>query len=108
MSEILVIGESEVAEGFAMAGARVETDSDPERLSWLVPELIRNRSYTVVLVTERVFEQLDERVRTRAEASGRPLFVTIPSPAGTGPRPGEDAVSRIIRRAIGYRLKVKR
>jgi vacuolar-type H+-ATPase subunit F/Vma7 len=108
MSEVLVIGEPEVVEGFALAGTDVESSRDPERVAWMVPELIRSSAYGIVLVTETIYDHMDEKVRARAEASARPLFVTIPAAAGTELWGGEDTISRIIRRAIGYRLKIKR
>jgi vacuolar-type H+-ATPase subunit F/Vma7 len=109
MSEVVVIGQPEIVEGFSLAGADVEPCTDPSRLEWRVMDLLRERSHGVVIVTEELYESLPEKVRIRAEQSGRPLFITLPRPLGEdfwGER--EDLISRIIRRAIGYRLKIRR
>lgn len=109
MSEILVIGETEIIEGFALTGARTRPENDPRRAEALVDQLIGSKEADIVVFTESLFEQIPEKTRTRAEASGRPVFVTLPRPAGIESWDGhEDFISRIIRRAIGYRLKLRR
>jgi vacuolar-type H+-ATPase subunit F/Vma7 len=109
MSEILVIGEPEIIEGFALTGARIRPETDPKRAERLVEQLLRSQDTDIVVFTESMFEQIPDKIRTRAEASGRPILVTLPRPAGIEIwGEGEDLISRIIRRAIGYRLKIKR
>jgi len=109
MSEILFIGEPEVIEGFGLTGADIEPESDPARVQWLVEELLRSKDTGIVVITENLYEQIPEKVRTRAEASGRPLFVTLPRPAGLEDwAEKEDLISRVIRRTIGYRMKIRR
>ncbi len=109
MSEVWVVGEPEMVEGFALAGARVEPAREPSRVEWLVRETLRAREPAVMVVTESLFEKLPEKVRLAAERAARPMFVTMPEPPGWATVPGrEDLVTRIIRRAVGYRIKVKR
>ena len=109
MSEILVVGEPEIVEGFALTGARIRPESDPRRAERLVEQFLMSKDVDIVVVTENLFEKIPERTRNRAESSGRPLFVTLPRPAGIETwGEHEDLISRIIRRAIGYRLKIKR
>ena len=109
MSEILMVGPPEIVEGFGLTGARVEAVTDPDRIGWLVTELLRTRDTGIVVITEDLYEQIPEKVRVKAEASARPLFITLPRPAGRELWEGrEDLISRIIRRAIGYRLKIRR
>lgn len=109
MSEILVIGEPEIIEGFALTGARIRPESDPARAERILENLLNSREADIIVVTESLFEQIPEKTRILAENSGRPIFLTLPRPAGIeawGER--EDLISRIIRRAIGYRLKIRR
>lgn len=109
MPEILVIGEPEIIEGFALTGARIKPESDPKRAGWLVEQHLRTGEAGIIVVTESLFEQIPEKTRTLAEASGQPIFVTLPRPAEIESRgEREDLISRIIRRAIGYRLKIRR
>jgi vacuolar-type H+-ATPase subunit F/Vma7 len=109
MSEVLVTGEPEAVEGFALAGARVEALRDVPRLEWLLREAMRARNPAVVVVTESLYEKLPEKLRLQAEGSARPMFITLPAPPGWSELPGrDDLVSRIIRRAVGYRVKVRR
>ena len=109
MSEVLIIGEPEVIEGFELTGAGIEPEIDPARVQWLMEELLRSRDTEIVVITESLYEQIPEKVRTRAEASDRPLFVTLPRPAGRDEwAEREDLVSQIIRRTIGYRVKIRR
>jgi vacuolar-type H+-ATPase subunit F/Vma7 len=109
MPEILFLGEPKIIEGFALTGARIRPETDPTRAARLVEQHLRAREAGIIVVTESIFEQMPEKTRTQAEASGRPIFVTLPNPAGFERWEGaEDLISRIIRRAIGYRLKIKR
>ena len=109
MSDLLVLGKAEVVEGFSLTGARFEAVTDPDRMGWIVSELMRNRDTGIVIITEELYDQIPEKIRVRAEASARPLFITLPGPAGRELwDEREDLISRIIRRAIGYRLKIKR
>jgi vacuolar-type H+-ATPase subunit F/Vma7 len=109
MSEILVIGEPEIIEGFALTGARIRPEGDPARMERILENYMRSRDVDIVVVTESLFVQAPEKTRVLAEKSGRPIFLTLPRPAGIeawGER--EDLISQIIRRAIGYRLKIRR
>jgi vacuolar-type H+-ATPase subunit F/Vma7 len=109
MSDLLVLGRPEIVEGFGLTGARFEVVTDPGRVGWIVTELMRTRDTGIVVITEELYEQIPEKVRIRAEASARPLFITLPRPAGRELwKEREDLISRIIRRAIGYRLKIRR
>ncbi len=109
MSEVLVLGESEVVEGFSLTGADVEGCQNAERAAWRIADILRLRSHGVVIVTETLYGDIPEKLRLKAEQSGRPLFVTLPRPAGQSAwAKREDLISRIIRRAIGYRLKIRR
>jgi vacuolar-type H+-ATPase subunit F/Vma7 len=74
-----------------------------------VDQLLRSQDAGIIVVTENLFEQIPEKTRSRAEASGQPIFITLPRPSGIETwEEREDLISRIIRRAIGYRLKIKR
>jgi len=109
MSEVLIIGEPEIIEGFALTGADIEPENDPVRAQWLVEELLRLRDTGIVVITESLYEQIPEKVRTRAEASSRPLFVTLPRPTDRGSwGEREDHLSQIMRRTIGYRVKIRK
>ncbi len=109
MSEVLVIGDADLVEGFSLAGADIELCRDVEKVEWMVSELSRTRRYGIVFLPERLFEQLQEKTRDRAHLCARPLFLTIPAPAtDEWWEDREDHISRIIRRAIGYRLKIRR
>jgi len=109
MSEILVIGEPEIVEGFALTGAQIRSETDPVRVAHLVDRLVQSQEADIIVITESLLERIPEKTRSKAEASGKPVFVSLPRPAGTDTWEGhEDLISRIIRRAIGYRLKVRR
>ena len=109
MSEILVIGEPEIIEGFALTGAMTRPETDPVRTGHLIDQLIRLRTADIVVFTESLYERILEKDRSRAEGSTKPIFVSLPHPTGIEKwSVREDLVSRIIRRAIGYRLKVRR
>jgi V/A-type H+-transporting ATPase subunit F len=104
MKRIVVVTPEDARDGFALAGVRQVT-----AVPSLVPELLRsisNEAETgVVIVDERLVDAEVQAALRRLEARWPGLSIVLPAP-GKGLRAEEDYVLRLIRRAIGYQVRL--
>jgi vacuolar-type H+-ATPase subunit F/Vma7 len=61
----------------------------------------------VILVEEAVYDAMPPESRLPFDRSTRPVVVPFPSPAWGPPRVAEERVIELLRRAIGYRVRLK-
>lgn len=106
MSRILVLARPAVAAGFEAAGFPVEVCPDAvtlaRRLEPLAPET------EVVLVEDALYTELAEGERRKWERRLRPLIVAVPSPStAAAPDQAAQYVVELLRRAVGYRVRLK-
>ena len=101
-----VIADSATCTGFRLAGIDntfILTGKDAEdKLS----ALLADSSYGIVIVTERLLETCDWRLKKRVEATAKPIVVPIPD-AG-GPIEQSESLSMLIKRALGVDLTKKK
>ena len=112
MSRVVAILRRELAAGFALTGLEVLRVGEP--LAANAKEALRGAMESatcgLVIVDEGLLELLDERLRAEVRDCIVPLFIPIPgdlvwSDIEAG---GEDEhVAELVRRAIGYQLKVQ-
>lgn len=105
MSALVVLTPPDAHPGFALAGVlheAVETAQCEARLRhWLGDPQIG-----VVVVDERLLGTLsDERLR-KLEQGAKALLVVMPAPAGGVV--GEDYLRRLLRRVLGYQVRIRR
>lgn len=90
--------------GFALAGAVQEVTS-PAQIEATLRRLLGTATVAVVVVDERLLAALpDERLRT-LERSSRTLLLALPAPLGGAE--GEDYIRRLLRRVLGYQVRIK-
>ena len=93
--------------GFALAGIA----SWPATTSGETAEALsaqRTRDHVgVVLVEEVLYDELADDLRARLERWIRPVVVPFPGPALTEAISAETRVVELLRRAIGYRVRLR-
>lgn len=104
---VRVICRPEVAPGFALAGLRAHLLAPEESLEPILADLARHSEVGVVLLQEEIYDALPEDVRRRLDRSTRPVVVPFPGPAWESRPPAEERVVELLRRAIGYRVKLR-
>ena len=105
MKKILVLTPAPPVGGFAIAGVMAR-EANAGELPRLIDDAIADSSVGVLAIDERLIGPgADERIRD-VERRWRGALVVVPSP--TAPiKPEDDYARRLIRRAIGYQVRVQ-
>ena len=103
MSEVLFLTPKDARYGFSLAGTRQLTIPLAEAETQL-REAMADRDVGVLVVDERLVNSIGEKRFAELESSWRGLLVTLPAPEQIGE---EDALQRMIRRALGYHVRLQ-
>lgn len=105
MKKILVLAPARPVAGFAIAGVMAR-EAATDQLPPLLDAAAGDSSVGVLAIDERLIDPAaQERIR-EVERLWRGALVIVPSP-GPPARPEEDYARRLIRRAIGYQVRVQ-
>jgi vacuolar-type H+-ATPase subunit F/Vma7 len=105
VKKILVMTPAPPVSGFAIAGVMAR-EAVPIELPRLIDDAVSDTSVGVLVIDERVIgRQAQERIR-EVERRWRGAVVILPSPSKPA-GPEEDYAHRLIRRAIGYQVRVQ-
>ncbi len=105
MNRIVFITPEELPHGFASAGfEQLLTDSGAaeEELRQTAGEA----DVGVVVIDERLLEEVDEHALQQLQQEWQGVLLVLPSPAGALPAE-EDYLQRLIRRALGYHVRIR-
>lgn len=105
MNRIVFITPEETPYGFAIAGfEQILTDSGSviENLN----QCVEDADVGVVIIDERLFGAIDEKIIQRLQQQWQGIVLVLPSPAGA-PSVEEDYLKRLIRRALGYHVRIR-
>ncbi len=109
MAHLIVVTDPDTALGFRLAGVHVsEVDSEEAAAEQLL-SLLRSGKAGIVIYNEAYRERLPEKALNEMEESVSPVF--YPIPVSRTKHEGdmrEQYLARLLRRAIGYQLKLKR
>lgn len=110
MYKILAIANSEVVKGLKFSGINVMGVDTPELAKKTLLDVMKNNDYGIVIIDETLERAFDDHTKRLIEESSMPLFVPMPlqliwqeieAPADN------TYVVEMIRRAIGYQIKVR-
>ena len=105
MKKVLVFAPAQPASGFAIAGVMArEAASTP--LPQLLDAAVGDSSVGVLAIDERLIDPPTQERLREIERRWRGAVVIVPSP-GKPARPEDDYARRLIRRAIGYQVRVQ-
>lgn len=109
MSHVIALMEKEAGLGYRLAGVDARETPTPEEMGRQARSLSRDPGVRLVILDEDLFRGLPEAHQRTLEESRSPLFIPVPSlPLRKGaPRP-EEYVARLIRRAVGYQIRIRR
>jgi V/A-type H+-transporting ATPase subunit F len=107
--KLVVLTDSDSADGFRLAGVDVEVVESPEEARRKLASLVDEDSSGIIAVNERLMSCVDERLRKKIDSIYRPIVVSLPIREKL--EMGEDHrayLSRLIRRAIGFDITLRR
>lgn len=100
--KLMVIGHPAAVLGFSLAGVGGQMATSAEEVNRALDDALARKGLGIILVTEDVAALIKERMEELRMHSTVPLVVEIPGPGGTPP--GKQALSEVVRRAIGIKL----
>jgi V/A-type H+/Na+-transporting ATPase subunit F len=106
MFKFVVVTDSDRASGFRLAGAEVIEAANTAEARALIPPLLYKDDIGIVAVNEEYMLSLDEKVMDRIEKMHRPLIIPLPSKSKEIDR--RTYIERLLRKAIGYNIVLKR
>jgi V/A-type H+-transporting ATPase subunit F len=106
MYKFVVVTDPESAPGFRLAGVEVLEASDLNEAKKIITSLTFKDDTGIVAVNQDFLSMLDEKFMEKIDKSYRPIIIPIPSRVR-----GIDQTSymeRLLRRAIGYNIVIRR
>ncbi len=101
-----VVCRPQIAAGFELAGLRADTATDGASARAQLATLAEDPGVGIVLLEEWLQRALPADFAQRLERQSRPLVAPFPSPRFDAAAAGEEALLEVLRRAIGYRVRL--
>ena len=109
MARLVAITDPDTALGFRLAGIEAVEVASAEDAAERLLAALKARESGVVIYNEDYQASLPEKSREALDESITPVFFAIPvARAGMSGEAREVYLARLLRRAIGYQLKLKR
>ena len=106
MYKFVVVTDPDSASGFRLAGVDVIEASTMDEVKKIIPDLLYQDDTGIVALNEDFVPALDDKLMTRIEKSYRPIIIPIPARNQTVSR--ISYIERLLRRAIGYNVVLRR
>jgi len=106
MYKFLVVTDPDTAPGFRLAGVEVIEASNQEEARKAINALVFKDDTGIVAVNEEFIAALDQKLVETIEKTYRPIMIPIPSRARRIDR--TSYIERMLQRAIGYNIVVRR
>lgn len=109
MPRLLVVTDPDTALGFRLAGIEVAEVTGADKAVERLLALLRAKEAGIVIYNEEYRSAIPEKNQATLEESLTPIFFAIPvARAAPISERREEYLARLLRRAIGYQLKIKR
>ncbi|MEK6978345.1 MAG: V-type ATP synthase subunit F [Candidatus Hydrothermarchaeota archaeon] len=103
--KISVLGDATTVTGFRLAGIRDAYEvSAPKEAVGLLRELVGDKEMGLVIVTERIADEIRAEMEGITEGRITPLIVEIPDREGPMAKK-VDPIKELIKRAVGVEIK---
>jgi vacuolar-type H+-ATPase subunit F/Vma7 len=93
--------------GFALAGVPVFPEADGPSAARRIELLISESDVGVVMIEEALYRDLPEDLMRVLRDKPVPVVIPMPGPDWAGETTAHDYIVDILRRAIGYRVKLQ-
>ncbi len=106
MYKFVVVTDPETAPGFRLGGVDVIEAATVEQAKSIIPILLYRDDTGIVAINEEFMSALDEKILEKIEKTYRPIIIPIPSKVRGVER--ESYMERLLQRAIGYNIVLRR
>lgn len=109
MYKVVVLTDTDTADGFRLSGVDVEIADSGEMARKILNSLLDDESSGIIAVNEKMMAAIDERTQKKIDSIYRPIVISLPIKEQL--QMGEDHrayLSRLIRRAIGFDITLRR
>ena len=106
MYRFVVVTDPDSAPGFRLAGVDVIEVSNLDEAKKIIPPLMYKDDTGIVAVSEDFMAALDEKLLEKIEKTYRPII--IPIPARVKGLEITSYIERLLQRAIGYNIVIRR
>lgn len=104
---IRVLCRPATAPGFALAGVVPDGADDPAAVDGALQALLQRPEIGVVLLEDSLHQGLGPELRAQVDRVAQPVVVPFPGPAWRAAPSAEEQVVELLRRAIGYRVRLR-
>ena len=104
---LVVIASPGLSTGFALAGVPVFEASDGVDAARQIERLVDEVNAGVIIIDEPLYRDLPEEVRRTLRRAALPVVIPVPGPDWTTESTAHEYIVEILRRAIGYRVKLQ-
>lgn len=105
MKRVLTITDQDARYGFGLAGIH-QYAADADELEGTLLKAVNDPESGLVIVDERLISGIDEERLREIERAWTGVVVVLPAP-GAGAAEAEDYATRLIRRAVGYHVRIR-
>jgi V/A-type H+-transporting ATPase subunit F len=107
--KLIVLTDPDTADGFGLAGVTVQVAESQEDARRKLSALIDDDDSGIVAVNESFMTAIDERTQQKINQSYRPIVISLPIREKLTTEEDHRAyLSRLIRRAIGFDITLRR
>lgn len=109
MYRLIVLTDSDTADGFRLSGVDVVVALSPEDARGRLNALLDDEMSGIIAVNEKMMAGIDERTQRKIDSIYRPIVISLPIKEKL--EMGEDHrayLARLIRRAIGFDITLRR
>jgi len=104
---LVVITSPGLSAGFALAGVSVFEATDGQDAARQIDHCVDEVNAGVVIIDEPLYRDLPEEVLRNLRRSAIPVVCPVPGPDWTAESTAHEYIVEILRRAIGYRVKLQ-
>ena len=104
---LVVIAGPGLSTGFSLAGVRVLEATDGAHAAERLEKLVEEDRSGVVIIEESLHEGLPEETSRTLRRAAFPVVIPVPGPKWTAESSAHEYIVEILRRAIGYRVRLQ-
>lgn len=106
MYKYMIVTDPSSAAGYRLAGVDVIEVKGPDEAKKVIPPLLNADDTGIIGISEDFMSLLDKDLLSTIENTYRPIIIPIPSTSKSVP--SGSYIERLLRRAIGYNIVVRR